>query len=431
MAPSGKEQKRSKAAGRPSNKDDQDKSRQVGLTSSKILRVATMVVVPLSFGCASFYKYSKALSWETGDMLVRFEGVSPKTAVMNESIFNEITRDSTLYLGHDGRQLRDWSDLSQSATAAKATSDGEATALPVLKGPLRNVSSIRHFQWPAVKIGHRVEVADVPRPSDGSPPITLETINVDPPIFRIHNLFSEKEAAKLVEVASDPKNPYSVRRSTTGHLDWTQSEDKPETASTRTSDNGFDVSSSTSHKIKQRAWQLLRMSGNFDMALVDGIQILRYQQRQAYIAHMDSFAVDQSPDHNWDPSNSGTNRFATVLLYLSDVESGGQTVFPHVPSANVSPVPDIAAKLFKKNSWEDKLVQSCYSELSVQPKKLTAVLFYSQDAEGNLDHRALHGGCPVLNGTKWAANLWFWNGCRFSQCQPGHAKTGVRLPKTR
>ncbi|KAH8083378.1 hypothetical protein JL720_8260 [Aureococcus anophagefferens] len=29
--------------------------------------------------------------------------------------------------------------------------------------------------------------------------------------------------------------------------------------------------------------------------------------------------------------------------------------------------------------------------------------------DGTLDDYATHGGCPVLDGTKWAANLWVWN----------------------
>lgn len=50
--------------------------------------------------------------------------------------------------------------------------------------------------------------------------------------------------------------------------------------------------------------------------------------------------------------------------------------------------------------------------MSVKPLKAEAVLFYSQHPDGRLDLSSLHGGCPVLQGTKWAANLWVWNGPR-------------------
>lgn len=48
--------------------------------------------------------------------------------------------------------------------------------------------------------------------------------------------------------------------------------------------------------------------------------MLKYAPAQAYVPHTDYFALDTSEDHNWDARAGGTNRFATVFLYLSDVE---------------------------------------------------------------------------------------------------------------
>lgn len=59
----------------------------------------------------------------------------------------------------------------------------------------------------------------------------------------------------------------------------------------------------------------------------EGFNVLRYQLGQHYYSHMDSF----------DPKDFGpqpTNRLATVLLYLSDVEEGGETVLPREGKAN-------------------------------------------------------------------------------------------------
>lgn len=47
--------------------------------------------------------------------------------------------------------------------------------------------------------------------------------------------------------------------------------------------------------------------------------------------------------------------------------------------------------------------------MAIRPNSARAVLFYSQLPNGEEDKASLHGGCPVLSGDKWAANLWVWN----------------------
>ena len=51
------------------------------------------------------------------------------------------------------------------------------------------------------------------------------------------------------------------------------------------------------------------------------------------------------------------------------------------------------------------------------------MLFYSQGPGGTLEDASEHGGCPVLRGEKWAANMWVWNGPRYqtSRAPPGRA----------
>jgi hypothetical protein len=65
----------------------------------------------------------------------------------------------------------------------------------------------------------------------------------------------------------------------------------------------------------------------------DGLQILRYNVSTSYNSHLD-YIEDRSGqlEHDFDSSGTGGNRFATILLYMSDLgpDDGGETVFPKV-----------------------------------------------------------------------------------------------------
>lgn len=50
------------------------------------------------------------------------------------------------------------------------------------------------------------------------------------------------------------------------------------------------------------------------------------------------------------------------------------------------------------------MVADCRSRLAVRPHSGRAVLFYSQFPNGEEDTSSLHGGCPVLQGEKWAVS---------------------------
>lgn len=93
----------------------------------------------------------------------------------------------------------------------------------------------------------------------------------------------------------------------------------------------------------------------------------------------------------------GGNRFATVLLYMSDLEenAGGETVFELGWPADLPEDQRISKKdairqlryspegsLLKKNSWEEEMTALCRTRLVVKARRGRAALFYSQLPNG-------------------------------------------------
>uniref|UniRef100_A0A804MW78 procollagen-proline 4-dioxygenase n=1 Tax=Zea mays TaxID=4577 RepID=A0A804MW78_MAIZE len=118
----------------------------------------------------------------------------------------------------------------------------------------------------------------------------------------------------------------------------------------------------------------------------ENMQVLRYEPGQKYEPHFDYF-------HDRVNQARGGHRYATVLMYLSTVREGGETVFPNA------------------KGWESQPKDATFSEcahkgLAVKPVKGDAVLFFSLHADGTPDPLSLHGSCPVIRGEKWSAPKW-------------------------
>ncbi|WP_409294134.1 2OG-Fe(II) oxygenase [Peribacillus sp. SCS-26] len=99
----------------------------------------------------------------------------------------------------------------------------------------------------------------------------------------------------------------------------------------------------------------------------DGIQILNYKPGQEYRPHYDFFSSTSKAAQN--------NRISTLVIYLNDVEEGGETFFPNL-------------------------------NFSVTPQKGLAVYFEYFYQDQSLNELTLHGGAPVIQGEKWVATQW-------------------------
>jgi prolyl 4-hydroxylase len=124
---------------------------------------------------------------------------------------------------------------------------------------------------------------------------------------------------------------------------------------------------------------------------------------QKYDAHWDWF---DDPLHGHGKDTEADNRVATVLLYLGEVEEGGETSLP------LAELIDPKRQLLVRPSECAKK-----GTLAVRPKKGDALLFWDILPDGKVvDRAALHASCPTLKGTKWTATKWWVAGGGGDRC---------------
>ncbi|XP_022097232.1 transmembrane prolyl 4-hydroxylase-like isoform X2 [Acanthaster planci] len=136
------------------------------------------------------------------------------------------------------------------------------------------------------------------------------------------------------------------------------------------------------------------------------LQVVRYETGGHFHAHYDSNELD-----DMECMVNGVSgrfcRFMTILYYLDDDVSGGETAFPIADNETYSD------RATKTEIYD--LSDHCHdANLVIKPERGKAILWYNHYVNestgwlGDLNLFSLHGGCEVLKGTKWIANNWIW-----------------------
>ncbi|KAK2873168.1 hypothetical protein Q8A67_023065 [Cirrhinus molitorella] len=179
-----------------------------------------------------------------------------------------------------------------------------------------------------------------------------------PKILRYHDFLSEGEMDTIKTLARPKLSRAKVIDPVSG---------KKVSAASRVSKSAW-LSEHEDPVITQVNQRIAGVTG-LKMETAEELQIANYGIGGQYEPHYDSKLTNDS-----DFQLRG-GRIATVLIYMSDVDIGGATVFPGVGAA-------------------------------LQPKRGTAVLWFNLLRNGNEDARTLHAACPVFVGSKWVANKW-------------------------
>lgn len=203
-------------------------------------------------------------------------------------------------------------------------------------------------------------------------------ISWHPRVFLYPHFLSDDEANHLVSLARGELKKSAVADNMSG---------KSTLSEVRTS-SGFFISKGKDPIVagiedKIAAWTFLPKENGEDM------QVLRYKLGEKYEPHYDYFTDSVN-------TTRGGNRVATVLLYLTDVAEGGETVFP------------LAKEHTKKGSHrKDATLSECAKNgIAVKPRKGDALLFFNLRPDAVTDPSSLHGGCAVIKSEEWFATKW-------------------------
>ncbi|XP_052192720.1 probable prolyl 4-hydroxylase 9 [Diospyros lotus] len=205
--------------------------------------------------------------------------------------------------------------------------------------------------------------------------IPFQVLSWKPRALFFPNFATVEQCQSIIEMAKSRLKPST--------LALRKGETDESTKGIRTSSGTFISASEDRTGILEVVEQKLARATMFPRRYGEAFNILRYEIGQRYVSHFDAFdPVEYGPQQS--------QRVASFLLYLSDVEEGGETMFPFENGSNTG----------KEYDYE-----KC-TGLKVKPQRGAGLLFYSLFPNGTIDKASLHGSCPVIKGEKWVATKW-------------------------
>jgi prolyl 4-hydroxylase len=196
------------------------------------------------------------------------------------------------------------------------------------------------------------------------PGVRMEILSKDPIIMRFYDIISIGEAEHLQRVAR-PRLERSTIMLSGGQ----------QTSNFRIAKTAWLRGDSDA--IVKRIEDRLAATLNIELDKSELLQVVNYGLGGFYGPHLDSSRASNASrnDSVLVDQLKRSDRFATILLYLNDVDVGGSTVFPLL-------------------------------NLTVTPIGRSAIVWFNLLENGYSDERTLHTGCPVSLGSKWVAVKW-------------------------
>ncbi|XP_042142857.1 prolyl 4-hydroxylase subunit alpha-1 [Ixodes scapularis] len=199
-------------------------------------------------------------------------------------------------------------------------------------------------------------------------PMKLEEYNLKPYVVVLRDLLQDRDLDDMIAFA-EPRLQQSKTSS------GSENDEPPD----RTSSNAWlnDYDAPVAERVNKHLQSLLGLGTLYGMSEAEQYQLANYGIGGHYVPHHD-YLEGSIPSCNdvSSPKRILGDRMATLMIYMSDVEEGGATVFPHLG-------------------------------VRVSPKKGVALFWWNIKSSWEGDPLTLHAGCPVLYGSKWIANKWF------------------------